>query len=135
MQSKTRQKKCSTSQLTLEQRAEQTQLLTAEEKAYSVLWGLPKTDDISQEKALFTAYAVLHDKFLLSDSELTFLFPVFTFEATNPDATLWCIKFLHADAERRVIYIVNSIRGAASWLKHALKTRLDKTTEPYKELI
>lgn len=101
-----------TCQLTLEQRAEETQLLTAEERAYSVLWGLPKIDDISQEEALFTAYAVLQDKFLLSDSELTFLFPIFTFEVTNPDATLWCIKFLHTDAEQSVIYIVKLYSGS-----------------------
>ena len=101
-----------TSQLTLEQRAEETQLLTAEERAHSVLWGLPKTEDISQEEALFTAYAVLQDQFLLSDSELTFLFPIFTFEVTNPDATLWCIKFLHTGEEQSMIYIVKLYSGS-----------------------
>lgn len=94
------------SQLTLEQRAQQTKLLTDEERMYSTLWGIPRTEDITQTEALHISYAALQDIFLLDESELVSLFPVFTFEVTDPKAFLWCIKFIPSTRNENIMYMV-----------------------------
>lgn len=101
-----------TSQLTLEQRAQETQLLSEEEKTYTTLWGLPQCDDISQETALYLSYAYLQEERQMEDKELTSLFPVFTFEITDPEAPVWCIKFLPLDAEAQTVIVVKIYAGS-----------------------
>lgn len=81
-------------QLTLEQRAQMTGQLSEAERAVATLWGLPGEGDISQEQALLTAYGVLEKELHLSEEELAALFPVFTFEVTDPAAPLWSVKWI-----------------------------------------
>ena len=94
------------SQLTLEQRAEQTCLLTDEEREFATLWGIPQADDISLEQALYISYTALKDQLSLSDATLASLFPVFTFEVTNPDTPMWCLKFLSVNSGNQIVYMV-----------------------------
>lgn len=101
-----------TSQLTLEQRAQETQLLSEEERAYTTLWGLPQGDDISQETALYLSYAYLQEACQMEDKELASLFPVFTFEITDPEAPVWCIKFMPLDAETQAVIVVKIYAGS-----------------------
>lgn len=101
-----------TSQLTLEQRAQETQLLSEEEKTYATLWGLPQGDDISQETALYLSYAYLQESCQMEEAELVSLFPVFTFEITDPEAPVWCIKFMPLDAEAQTVIVVKIYAGS-----------------------
>lgn len=81
-------------QLSLEERAAFTLQLSDEERSFTTLWGLPAPEHITQEHALLTACAVLQAELQLSDEQLVQLFPVSTFEVTDPDTPLWCISFL-----------------------------------------
>lgn len=101
-----------TSQLTLEQRAQETQLLNEEERTYATLWGLPQGDDISQETALHLSYAYLQEEWQVEEAKLASLFPVFTFEVTDPAAPMWCIKFLPLDAEVQAVMVVKIYAGS-----------------------
>lgn len=99
-----------TSQLTLEQRAQETQLLNEEERTYATLWGLPQGD--AQETALHLSYAYLQEAWQMEEAELVSLFPVFTFEITDPEAPVWCIKFLPLDAEAQTVIVVKIYAGS-----------------------
>lgn len=100
-------------QLTLEQRARMTGQLSEAERAIATLWGLPGEGDISQEQALLTAYGVLEKELHLSEEELAALFPVITFEVTDPATPLWSVKWLPLGAGEKH-YTVKLYAGSGS---------------------
>ena len=86
-------------QYSLEDRVKQTENLTEDERAIYTIWGLPDDTDITQEDALYLAYAALKEVLLLSDNDLETMVPSFAFEVTDPDQAMWYIKFMPFDRE------------------------------------
>jgi hypothetical protein len=61
--------------------------------------GLPTEKDITQEEALFLAYAAMVDKYGYSDDVLCLFYPDFTFHVANEEDPIWVIELFSFNEE------------------------------------
>ncbi len=66
--------------------------ILAGEKPDGMMDGLPTKLDLTQEEALFTAYAALETRFSLTEEVLSKLYPKFRLDIANPEQPIWLVE-------------------------------------------
>lgn len=61
--------------------------------------GLPTEKDITQEEALYLAYAAMEDKYGYSEDVLCLFYPDFTFHVANEEDPIWAIELFSFNEE------------------------------------